>query len=254
MSDKTTIISILNQKGGTGKTTTAVNLGAALALLKKKILLVDLDPQANLTYSFGIRSTPNGSMVDVLQGKQTLQSIIIERESLSIAPSSPALSDVEIALVNKIGRENTLKGCLKELDAFDYIFIDCPPSLSVLTVNALNAAQQVLIPAQMEALSLQGLSQLLDTIQEVKEVLNKDLKVRGIVPSMYDARRRLSNEVLDEIEKTLKQPVFKSRIRECVKIAEAPSFAKSVLAYAPKSNAAEDFMTLAYEFTSNTND
>lgn len=243
-----TIFAVLNQKGGTGKTTTTVNLAAALGSLGKKILLIDLDPQANLSYSFGIQSPESGTIADVLQTKQALQTILVQKEGVSIAPSSVALADVEVSLVNKIGRENVLKNHLKKITGFDLCFIDCPPSLSVLTVNALNAAHEVLIPAQMEALSLQGLSQLLDTIAEVKRVLNKNLKVRGIIPSMYNARRRLTEEVLNEIEKNLKVRVFKSRIRECVKIAEAPSFAKSVLAYAPSSNAAEDFLTLAKEF------
>ena len=241
------IIAIINQKGGTGKTTTTINLGTALASLKKKVLLIDLDPQANLSYSFGIDAS-NGSIAEVLQGKKTLQTILVEREGLKIAPSSLSLADVEVSLVNKIGRENILKDRLKALKGYDYVFIDSPPSLSVLTVNALNTANGVLIPAQMEVLSLQGLTQLLDTIKEVKRVLNKHLKINGIIPSMYDGRRRLSGEVLNTIDKNIKEKVFKTHIRECVKIAEAPSFAKSVLTYAPHSNGAIDYMSLAKEF------
>lgn len=246
------IIAIINQKGGTGKTTTAINLGTALARLKKKVLLIDLDPQANLSYSFGI-DTSNGSMAEVLQGKKTLQTILVEREELKIAPSSLSLADVEVSLVNKIGRENVLKDHLKGLKDYDYVFIDSPPSLSVLTINALNTATDVLIPAQMEVLSLQGLTQLLDTIKEVKRVLNKRLRIDGVIPSMYDGRRRLSGEVLETINKNIKEKVFKTHIRECVKIAEAPSFAKSVLSYAPRSNGAIDYMSLAKEFIKERN-
>jgi chromosome partitioning protein len=241
------IIAIINQKGGTGKTTTAINLGSALASLGKKVLLIDLDPQANLTYSFGINS-PDGTIAEVLQGKQTLQTILVKRESMFIAPSSVSLADVEISLANKIGRERMLKEHLSGLKGYDYVFIDSPPSLSILTVNALNTANWVLIPAQMEILSLQGLTQLSDTINEVRQVLNKNLKVAGIVACMYDSRRRLSNEVLSQIKKSLKERVFKTVIRENVKIAEAPSFAKSVLSYAPGSHGAEDYLSLAKEF------
>ena len=241
------IIAFANQKGGTGKTTMTINLGCALASLGKKILLIDLDTQASLTYSFGINS-PAGTMTEVLQGKKTIQTILVEREGLKIAPSSVALADLEISLTNKIGREQVLKEHLRGLTDFDFVFIDSPPSLSILTINALNTADEVLIPLQMEVLALRGLTQLLNTIKEVKNVLNKDLKISGIVPAMYDSRRRLSQEVLDQIEKNLKEKVFKTHIRECVRIAEAPSFAKSVLAYAPGSHGAEDFISLAKEF------
>lgn len=241
------VICIVNQKGGTGKTTTAINLGTALASLGKKVLLIDLDPQSNLSYSFGIQNA-SPSIAEVLQGKQTIQTILTEKEGVFIAPSSLSLADVEVSIVNKIGRENILRDAVKELKGFDYCFIDSPPSLSVLTVNALNTADEVLIPAQMEVLSLQGLTQLLDTVKEVKRVLNKALKVKGIIPSMFDARRRLSGEILESIENNLKEKVFKTHIRECVKIAEAPSFAQSVLSYAPSSNGAIDFTELAKEF------
>ena len=241
------VICIVNQKGGTGKTTTAINLGTALASLGKKVLLIDLDPQSNLSYSFGIQDA-KPSIAEVLQGKKTLQAILTEKEGVYIAPSSLLLSDVELTLVNKIGPENILRYAVKEIKGFDYCFIDSPPSLSVLTVNALNTADEVLIPAQMEVLSLQGLTQLLETVREVKRVLNKDLKVKGIIPSMYDGRRRLSSEILESIATNLNEKVFNTHIRECVRIAEAPSFGKSVLSYAPHSNGATDFKSLANEF------
>ena len=239
------IISIINQKGGTGKTTTAINLGVALARMGKRVLLVDLDPQANLSYAFGITS-PAGTMADVLEGKQALQGIFLHREGLDIAPASPGLADVEVSLISTTGGEQKMKNRLVGLTGFDYVFIDCPPSLSVLTANALTASDELLIPTQVEILALQGLSQLLSTIKEVKEVLNKNLRVAGVVVSMYDYRRSLSGEVLAEIKKMAK--VFDTVIRENVRIAEAPSFAKSVLSYAPTSHGAEDYLNLAREF------
>ena len=240
------VITIINQKGGTGKTTMAMNLGVSLALMDKKILLIDLDPQANLTYAFGIHS-PENTIVEVLQGKQTLQTILVKKEGLDVIPSSSLLADLEVSIINKIGREQLLGERLKGLKGYDYIFIDSPPSLSILTINALNVANEVLIPLQMEILSLQGLTQLLKTINDVKSVLNKNLKIKGIVVSMFDGRRRLSGEVLNEI-KNLKEKVFNSVIRVCVKIAEAPSFAQSVLSYAPGSSGAIDYKNLAKEF------
>jgi chromosome partitioning protein len=241
------IITIINQKGGTGKTTITMNLGVALALMGKKILLIDFDPQANLTYSFGIRN-PKNTIVEVLQGKQTIQTILVKKEGLDIAPSSSLLADLEVSIINKIGREQLLQDRLKGLKEYDYVFIDSPPSLSILTINALTTAGEVLIPLQMEILSLQGLTQLLKTIDEVKNILNKKLRITGIVVSMYDGRRRLSSEILNEIKNNLKEKVFNSLIRICVKIAEAPSFAKSVLSYAPSSEGAIDYKNLAKEF------
>ena len=241
------IITITNQKGGTGKTTIAMNLGVALASMGKEMLLIDFDPQANLTYSFGIHK-PKNTIVEVLQGKQTIQTILVKREGLDIAPSSSRLADLEVSIINKIGREQLLSERLKDLGGYDYIFIDSPPALSILTVNALTVADEVLIPLQMEVLSFQGLTQLLKTIDEVKGVLNKNLKIGGIIVSMYDSRRRLSVEVLNEIKNNLEERVFNSVIRICVKIAEAPSFARSVLSYAPSSNGAVDYRNLAKEF------
>lgn len=241
------IITITNQKGGTGKTTITMNLGVALALMGRKILLIDFDPQANLTYSFGIRN-PKNTIVEVLQGKQIIQTILVKKEGLDIAPSSSLLADLEVSIINKIGREQLLRDQLKGLKGYDYVFIDSPPSLSILTINALTTAGEVLIPLQMEILSLQGLTQLLKTIDEVKNVLNKKLRITGIVVSMYDGRRRLSSEVLNEIKNNLKEKVFNSVIRICVKITEAPSFAKSVLSYAPSSEGAIDYKNLAKEF------
>lgn len=180
------IIAITNQKGGTGKTTVAINLGVALASMRKKVLLIDLDPQANLTYSFGL--APAESIVEVLRGKPALPAILVNREGVDIAPASKDLADLEVTLTSKIGRESVLKKTLKGLSGYDYVFIDSPPSLTLLAVNALNAADQVLIPLQMEILSLQGLTLLLDTIREVRDVLNPNLKIRGIVACLSQSR------------------------------------------------------------------
>ena len=240
-------VAVINQKGGTGKTTSVINLGVALAQLKQRVLLIDLDAQANLTYSFGITEAP-GSIAEVLQGKQVIQTILVNKEGLDVAPASRELTIVEGLLRDKlVGREGILKAKLQGLKDYDYVFIDCPPSLSVLTINALTYADEVLIPLQVEVLALQGLTQLLDTIKEVRGLLNKDLKVMGIIPSMYDSRRNLSQEIIKELEKNSKERIFKTLVRECVKICEAPSFAQSVLAYAPGSNGAEDFINLAKE-------
>jgi len=243
---KPKVIAVTNSKGGTGKTTLAINLGCALASKGKRILLVDLDSQANLTYSLGI--TPERTIVDVLQDAVPLESILQVREGVSTAPASRDLAGLELALVGEIGRENILRRRLAGVQGYDYILIDCPPSLSILTVNALTAASGVLIPLQAEVLALQGLSQLLDSIRRVRQETNPRLKVRGIIASLFDGRRKLSGEVLAEIQNQTRLPVFNTRIRVCVKLAEAPSFGKSIFAYAPKSNGAIDYMDLATEF------
>jgi len=243
------IIAIANHKGGVGKTTTAINLSVALAKHGKKILVIDLDPQANLTYSFNIDTT-NGTIVNLLQTKQAIQTLLVNKEDIYILPSEKQLADLELTLTNKIGRENILKENLKTIHKFDYIFIDCPPSLGLLTINALNASSEVLIPVQVEVLSLMGLAQLFDTISQVKNILNKKLEISGIIPFMFDARRNLSSEILQQLKIELKQYCLYRPIRECVKIAEAPSFGKSIFSYAPGSNGAKDFLLLAKQFLS----
>lgn len=244
------IIAITNQKGGTGKTSSAINLSCGLATLKKKILLIDLDPQANLTYSFGINN-PSYTITDLFSGRPGMT--LIEKEGLSILPADPGglcgLADVELTLMNKPGRERKLKDLLKTVSGYDYIFIDSPPSLTLLTLNALVSADSVLIPMQMEVLALQGLTQLLDTIKKVKAELNPGLKIKGIIPCMYDSRRNLSAEVLQAIKDNFSSVnIFRTHIRTCVRIAEAPSFSKSIISYAPGSNGSIDYMKLAREF------
>ncbi|AKQ45680.1 hypothetical protein TH63_08470 [Rufibacter radiotolerans] len=244
-----TIVSVINQKGGTGKTTTTINLGSALRKLGKRVLLLDLDPQANLSYSLGI-TEPETTLADVFTGHQKLVDCIQERDGLFVAPGSNELVDIEISLVNQPEREQFLQRLLEELPAYDYILIDCPPSLSLLTVNALVASQEVLIPLQMEVLTLQGLGQILNTVQQIKTTFNADLKVKGIVVVMYDKRRKLSTEIEDYLKENLEEYIFQQRIRLNVKLAEAPSFGQSVLDYDASSHGAKDYLALAKEFIS----
>jgi chromosome partitioning protein len=243
----TKVIAIVNQKGGTGKTTTTVNLGCALAKLDKKVLLVDLDAQGNLSYSLGILDI-NQSMGEVLLGGKSLNEILLDREGLRVAPSQIDLADVEINIAGKLARESILKKAISKVDGFDYILIDCPPSLSLLTVNALNAADNVVIPLQMEVLSLQGLDQIIKTIDQVKDVLNSKLEILGLLPVMVDKRRKLSAEIFEHIEGNYDFKIFESQIRTNVRASEAPSFGKSLISYSPGSNGAKDYMAFAQEF------
>ncbi|MGV3588862.1 MAG: ParA family protein [Adhaeribacter sp.] len=238
---------MINQKGGTGKTTTTINLGSALSKTGKKILLIDLDPQANLSYSLGVEE-PEGTLADVFSGNKSLNQIILKQDIVSIAPGSNELVDIEISLVTQPQRESFLKNILAEAKGYDFILIDCPPSLSLLTVNALAASDEVLIPLQMEVLTLQGLSQILNTVKQVQSAFNPKLKVKGIVVVMFDKRRKLSSEIQEYLEQNIAERIFKTRIRLNVKLAEAPSFGKSVLDYDPGSYGAQDYQALAAEF------
>ncbi|ALJ00859.1 ParA family protein [Rufibacter tibetensis] len=244
-----TIVSVINQKGGTGKTTTTINLGSALQKLGKRVLLIDLDPQANLSYSLGI-TEPSSTLADVFAGKVKLMDCLQESNGLFIAPGSNDLVDVEISLVNHEERERFLQHLLDEVTGFDYILIDCPPSLSLLTVNALASSDEVLIPLQMEVLTLQGLGQILNTVKQIKKTLNSKLKVKGIVVVMYDKRRKLSAEIEDYLKENVDEYIFQQRIRLNVKLAEAPSFGQSVLDYDASSYGAKDYLGLAKEFVS----
>lgn len=243
----TKIVSVINQKGGTGKTTTTINLGCALAAHGKKVLLVDLDPQANLSYSLGI-TEPNLTLANIFTDGKMLDDVLVEKSFVTVLPGSNELVDIEISMVNQPDRETFLKKILEDAKGYDYIFIDCPPSLSLLTVNALAASQEVVIPLQMEVLTLQGLGQILATIKQVQSSINPKLKVKGIVVVMFDKRRKLSTEVEDYLHENFAEPVFKNRIRLNVKLAEAPSFGQSILEYDLSSNGAKDYLALANEF------
>lgn len=209
-----------------------------------------MDPHASLSYSFGINE-PEYSLSDVFTGSKTLDEILIEKEGLYVAPATVGLADTEIYLADKQGRENCLLEHLSGvsiIDSLDYILIDSPPTISVLTLNAMKAADELLIPMQMEVLSLHGLLCFMATLEEFRIVFKKPLPVKGVVVVMYDKRRKLSNEVLDYIRKNVGERIFKTMISANVKVAEAPSHAQSVISYAPRSSGAKAFMSLAKEF------
>jgi chromosome partitioning protein len=246
------VYTLVNQKGGVGKTTTAINLGAFLANFGQRVLIVDIDPQANATASLGVdKNAVKGGTYEVVLGGSPASALVLlnPRLKLSILPSSPALAGAEVELVNELGREAKLKHALAPLlDRYDYILIDCPPSLGLLTVNGLMAAQDgVLIPVQCEYLALEGLGELTHTIQRVRGALFPELKVRGVVLTMYDGRTHLSGDVVAEVRKYFSEQVFETIIPRSVRLAEAPSYGLPVSAYAPSSSAAQSYESLARE-------
>ena len=245
------IISIANQKGGVGKTTTAVNLSAILAKKGKKILLIDADPQGNATSGIGIDKKVNLSTYDLLTGEDKAVDIILKTEikNLSICPSNINLAGAEVKLVSMMSREQRLKEKLEPVkDKYDYIFIDCPPSLGLITLNAFTASDSVLIPVQCEYYALEGLGQLINTIEIVKRHLNKDLYIEGALLTMYDIRTNLSNQVVKEIKKYFNNKVYKTIIPRNVRVSEAPSYGLPITVYDPHSKGAKSYEKLGKEF------
>ena len=243
------IISIVNQKGGTGKTTTILNLSSYLANLGKKILIIDLDPQANATSGLGVNNFRK-TIYEIISGQSSLYEALIKiKENFYLVPASENLAGANIELVSEENREFKLAKILDHnpLD-YDFIFIDTPPSLGLLTINSLIASESVLIPVQAEYYALEGLGQLLNTINLVKENLNPKLEILGAVITMYDERARLSKDVLEELYKNFPYRIFRTVIPRSVKLAEAPSFGKTILEYAPNSKGAKAYQRLTIEF------
>jgi chromosome partitioning protein len=242
-------IAFVNQKGGVGKTTCVINTGAGLAKQGKKVLMIDLDPQANLTYSLGLEAGEGRTIYDLMKGTVNAEDTMIEREGFKVIPSGMALALAEMEFAGIPGREKLLQEKLLELNSIDYLIIDCPPSLGILTLNALTTAIEVFIPLQTEALALQGVEQLTDTIYTVRRRLNPHLEITGVIANRYDGRKILNREVVGKIRKDFGNKVFKTVIRENVSLAEAPSWGQTIFEYKPNSYGAEDYTSLCKEIT-----
>lgn len=246
------IISVANQKGGVGKTTTAINLSASLALSGKKVLLIDMDPQANASSGLGIEADSRG-IYELLLGDASQEEVICctEIERLKIIPSRVDLTGAEIELVSKESREKVLKSALNGVrEEFEFVIIDCPPSLGLLTLNALAVSNSVLIPMQCEYYALQGLSHLLKTLKLIKKSINPDLKVEGILLTMFDSRTLLAAQVKDQVQKYFSDFLLKTIIPRNVRLSEAPSHGKPIVLYAGRSRGADSYVELAKEIIS----
>lgn len=245
------VISVANQKGGVGKTTTTVNLSAVLAKRGKKVLLIDADPQGNATSAVGIDKDSEYSLYDVLINEEDFEKVIVstKTKNLKVCPSNISLAGAEVELVSMMSREQRLKEqLLKIKEQFDYIFIDCPPSLGLVTLNSFTASDSVLIPVQCEYFALEGLGQLMNTINLVKKHLNKEIKIEGAVLTMYDIRTNLANQVVKEVKKYFQDKVYKQVIPRNVKLSEAPSYGMPIVEYDARSKGAKAYDKLAKEF------
>ena len=244
-------IAIANQKGGVGKTTTSINLSASLAAKGKKVLVIDTDPQGNTTSGFGVEKNDlDNTAYELMLSECSIKECIINDviDGVSVIPSNVNLAAAEIELIGVDRKEYILKRVVEWIkDSFDYIIIDCPPSLSMLTINAMTTADTVLVPIQCEYYALEGLSQLIHTINLVKERLNPDLDIEGVVFTMYDSRTNLSMQVVENVKSNLSQKVFQTLIPRNIRLAEAPSYGMPINAYDPKSAGAEAYMQLAEE-------
>lgn len=249
-----TVVAIVNQKGGVGKSTTAINLAAYLADKGEKILVVDMDPQGNATSGLGVSPDSNGCMYDVLLDGKPLQDVALQTGvlNLQVAPATINLVGAEVELVSALAREFKLKKALEKLpeEAYDRVLLDCPPSLDLLTLNALTAADEVLIPMQCEYYALEGLTQLMQSIRMVREELNPALRVGGVLLTMYDPRTNLSRQVAEEVRSFFGERVYQTIVPRNVRLSEAPSFGLPIVLYAPRSTGAEAYEAVAEEVMS----